>query len=235
MTVRPPADQESPPTKSWGADPGGFAGPFSMAGPLPLGGYGYEPYSIPPRPPDDDSVELVIYLDEYEQRDLETLEEGAMALAGQIGYGDFTLIDERFGSIFKRWKGTVKRGVTSDQVKEAIAAVEDRIRIELIEKSRAEVDAINANSVATVLSSLENTPSAATRIGGLLIIKYPDANGDPVVLSRNLSPREIRALERYPGIQAEPRRTLQLLATVVASEPNDPLGPLDDDEPIDRV
>jgi hypothetical protein len=63
---------------------------------------------------------LTIYLDEYRQSDLEAVEEATMALASEIGYDGFRLIEEQGGSIFKRWKGKVKSGVSSDVVQRAL-------------------------------------------------------------------------------------------------------------------
>jgi hypothetical protein len=73
-----------------------------------------------------------------------------------------------------------------------------------------------------LIVSLTGIPNAVVRVGGLLIIKQTDADGDPAVLTRELSTREIRALELNPGIQKDPHGALELLAAAVAQ--------LDEDE-----
>jgi hypothetical protein len=54
------------------------------------------------------------------------------------------------------------------------------------------------------------------RVGSILLIKFSDENG-AVLLSRNLSQLEIRALERFPEIQKNPRTVLEALGTAVDS------------------
>jgi hypothetical protein len=49
------------------------------------------------------------------------------------------------------------------------------------------------------------------------LIKYAGPEG-PIILTKNLSPSELGALERFPGIQQDPRRVLESLAIALASD-----------------
>jgi hypothetical protein len=94
--------------------------------------------------------------------------------------------------------------------------LDERASIELVGRARAETDAIKAASAVNLIASLAGIPNAVVRVGGLLVIKQTDADGNPAVLTRELSTREIRALELNPGIQKDPHGALELLAAAVA-------------------
>jgi hypothetical protein len=70
---------------------------------------------------------------------------------------------------------------------------------------------------------LADVPNAVVRVGAVLIIKQVNEAGEPLVLVRELTSKEVRALELNPGIQKDPRSTLETLAIAVA-------GLEDDDE-----
>jgi len=183
--------------------------------------YGFDDYDPAPA-----EAEVVIYLDQYTEASLQQVEEAALLLADDLGYTDFSLIEEESGSIWRRFKGKLQDGVSSDFVKERMLELDSRVSIELIGKAQAENDAIKTSSAVSLIESLAEIPNAVVRVGGALIIKYTDPVIGPCVLSRDLTTREIRAMERNPGIQRDPRHVLELLAVAVQELPDDP-----EDEP----
>jgi len=80
---------------------------------------------------------------------------------------------------------------------------------------QAQVDSQEAQAVATLLQALETQERACIRIGSILLIKYTTPSAGGVVLSRNLTPAEMTALQRYPAIQRNPETVLEQLATAV--------------------
>lgn len=98
--------------------------------------------------------------------------------------------------------------------------VERALELVGIDDRQADVDLKEAQAVKTVMESLVDVPRACIRIGALLILKYPGADGT-VVLSRTLSQPEVRALEWYPEIQRKPEQALELLATAITSKEHD--------------
>jgi hypothetical protein len=161
-------------------------------------------------------AEVVVYLDEYSEDQLIGVQAAAIKLGEELGYTDFVLTDEEKASIFRRFRGKLKSGLASDFVQQKMMEIDERASIELVGRARAETDAIKASSAVSLIASLADIPNAVVRVGGLLIIKQTDAHGDPAVLTRELSAREIRALELNPGIQKDPQGALELLAAAVA-------------------
>lgn len=160
-------------------------------------------------------AEIVLYLEEYAEQQLESVQRAAIQLAGELGYADFVLTDEQIGSIFRRFRGKLKTGLSSDYVQQKLQELDQRTSIEIIGRSRAEADAIKTSSAVSLIASLADIPNAVVRVGAILVIKQT-INGTPAAVIRELSTREIRALELNPGIQREPQSVLQLLAAAVA-------------------
>jgi hypothetical protein len=161
-------------------------------------------------------AEIVIYLDKYRGDQLKAVQAAALRLGDELGYTDFILTDEVFGSVFRRFRGKLRTGLASDFVQQKMQALDERTSIEVVGRARAETDAIKAASAVQLITSLAEIPNAVVRVGGLLVIKQADVNGVPVIITRELSTREIRALECNPGIQRDPHGALQLLAAAVA-------------------
>jgi hypothetical protein len=165
--------------------------------------------------PPPGEAEIVIYLDEYDERQLERIQAEAVRLGDQLGYGGFVLTDEEFGSVWRVLRGKLRRGVKSEFVQQKMLELETRATIEISGRAQAEIDAITTASAVNLIASLADIPNAVVRVGGLLVVKQT-VNGVAAVIIRQLSTREIRAFELNPGIQKDPLGVLQLLAAAVA-------------------
>lgn len=175
----------------------------------------YDPTFADYAPPPAEA-EIVVYLDEYGEKQLDAVQAAALQLGNELGYTDFILTDEQHGSIFQRFRGKLQTGLTSNFVQQKMRELDERSFIEVVGRARAETDAIKASSVVKLIASLAETPNAVVRVGGFLIVKQTNANGVPAIITRELSTREIRALELNPGIQKDPNGVLHLLAIAVA-------------------
>lgn len=94
--------------------------------------------------------------------------------------------------------------------------VERGFELAQLDLRQAEVNAKEAEAVNSLLAGLEDVPRACIRIGSVLLVKYV-LHGEQVVLIRNLTQVEMHALGRYPEIQRDPARALELLAAAIAS------------------
>jgi hypothetical protein len=150
-------------------------------------------------------TEIILYLDEYDEGQLEAVQSAAIRLGDELDYADFVQTDEQINSIFRRFKGKPKAGPASDFVEQRMLESEERASIEIVGRTRAEADAIKTTSAVSLIASLADIPNAVVRVGGLLVVKQTDVNGAPAVMTRELSTREIRALELNPGIQRDPK------------------------------
>jgi hypothetical protein len=176
----------------------------------------YPPAELSDYTPAPADAEVVVYLDEFSKIQLEEVQAAAIRLGEELGYTDFVLTDEEKGSIFRRFRGKLQAGLAHDFVQQKMMELDERGSIELVGRARAETDAIKASSAVKLIASLADIPNAVVRVGGLLIIKQTDGHDNPAVLTRELSTREIRALELNPGIQKDPQAALELLAVAVA-------------------
>ncbi|ONI90590.1 hypothetical protein ALI144C_02605 [Actinosynnema sp. ALI-1.44] len=122
------------------------------------------------------------------------------------------------GSVFQKTQFRLRKALTSDQITERLLKIERGIELQLVGKAQADVDALQGDAVAKLLTALKDEPTALIQIGSLLLIK---ADGVPVV--RNLTQEELRYLERNPRLLEQPASILRRLAE--ASQPQPALPP----------
>ncbi|MFD0742045.1 hypothetical protein ACFQ1L_09300 [Phytohabitans flavus] len=159
------------------------------------------------------SISVDAYLDTDDdavgQKVLAALDE----LADLLGY-EGPIDEQTFrGSIWRRALATLRGRPSSSEVRDRLARVERALVLSSLEMKIADVDSKTASAVEQLIVSLTNVPEACLRVGSLLVIKYQDVSG-PIIVARSLSVMEVRALERYPEIQTDPKRALQSLAVV---------------------
>jgi hypothetical protein len=131
------------------------------------------------------------------------------------------------GPFVRKSLAKIKKALTTDEAKELGIQVRRAVELVALDKQQAEVDNKIADTLSTLIASLSDVSSAAIRAGSILLIKYQGPQG-PEVQIRNLSQLEMRALERYPEIQHDPRKALQALALAVSdmSQPEPQEGKL---------
>jgi FxsC-like protein len=202
------------------ADAGGMSRAPSglyVAGPTPPTGAG-RPSSSPDvsggQSTANESIEVVVYLGTDSQLVAEETIRAVDQVAAVLGYESLTEQERWKGSIWRRAKATLN-GVTSEEVHRRLVKVERILELAQLDNRQAEVDQKMATAVNQLIVSLNPIPRACIRVGSLLVIKYPGDDGHPVLLVRNLTQIEIRALERYPEIQGKPHCVLDALATAV--------------------
>ncbi|MEZ0071523.1 ANTAR domain-containing response regulator [Planotetraspora sp. GP83] len=137
-------------------------------------------------------------------------------VARLLGYQDPVEESLERGSIWRRAKAALRSGLSSREVRERLIKVERALEVVALDARQAEVDGKFAEAVSVLVASLADVPEACLRVGSILLVKHYNNTG-PVLVTRNLSQLEMRALERYPEIQAHPKTTLAALATAVAS------------------
>lgn len=174
---------------------------------------------VPPGTAPDAEAEIAIFLDEYDPQELDAVDAAVRVLARSLGYNDFQLESEVSGSIFRRLRGKIQDGVASDYAQARLSELEQRFTLEAVGRTQAEVDAIVTDNAVQLIAALADIPNAVVRVGALMVIKYTNEAGGPVMLQRQLTSIEIRALERNPGIQAHPARALELLSIAVRELP----------------
>jgi CspA family cold shock protein len=131
-------------------------------------------------------------------------------------------IDLRSGSWWRRAASRLRAGVTSEEVVERLQKAERALELAALGERQATVDAKTAEAAATIMREVRDQDRVAVRLGSLLCVKYNDGHGDVLVL-KQLTEAERRALDHFGGLTAKPERTLELLSLAVA-ELNSPAG-----------
>lgn len=169
-------------------------------------------------------ISVAIYLDTNNASSIAQVVRHLDELVESLGYhGPIEPRIER-GS-FIRWSRAKFNGtLTSREAKDVFIKVQRALELSYLENQQAEVDSKAAKSVSSLVMSLNDIPNACIRAGSILLVKYSSPQG-PVILTRILSPLEIKTLERLPGIQQDPQKVLEYLALAQAesieSEPPD--------------
>jgi hypothetical protein len=167
-----------------------------------------------------DSMQLAIYADVGEDtEEWRRLFSAGEEVAEALGYARESTLPTEYGSVFQRafWK----RIATSDEARQYEAMLQQALGLKVAMLDQAEYDSKQAAAAAGLITSVAAVPTACVKVGSLLLIKYADPpNGDPVVLVRSLSSREVQALDHYPAMLKNPHTVLDALnMAIAASEP----------------
>jgi hypothetical protein len=161
-----------------------------------------------------------IYLDTDSRDEAYRVVEAVDKLADLLGFDEPHEVDIRSGSFIRRAKAKAIKLFSSKEMQVRLYKVERAIELVALDAHQAAFDSKEAEAVSTLLQSLENIPQACIRLGSIFLVKFQDDRG-PILLIRNLSQLEMRALQKYPEIQTEPRKALEALATAVSEMEND--------------
>ncbi|WP_156391216.1 MULTISPECIES: hypothetical protein [unclassified Nocardioides] len=159
---------------------------------------------------------MSFYLSDYDDKVLQRFQESLLRLAEYSGLRQTRVADERRGSIWRLFRGNVEKAADSELVRKKAAEIDAAVSLALIGKAQAEVDAINAASMQTLIEGLKDSDAGCIQVGGNLVVKFlPPGAATPVVLARRLTVLEQRALEENPGITADPSAAFAMLAVAV--------------------
>lgn len=157
-----------------------------------------------------------VYLATDNQQEIEQVFSAVEELVDLLGYGHSAIVGEFRGSIFRKMKAVSRETLTSRELRDRLIKVERAIELNYLDAKQADVDGKEAEAVSKLVGALENVPEACVRLGSILLIKYHAGTG-PIIVTRNLSQIELRAMERFPEIQTKPSNVLTGLAAAVAS------------------
>jgi hypothetical protein len=169
--------------------------------------------NMPPSAPDEapQEISVSVYLDSDDGGTAERVLRYVDEFVDLLGYdGPIRPVVED-GSFVRRSLAKIKIALTSDEVRDLIAKAERAVEVRYLDSEQADVDSKMAAAVSNIIAALADAPNACIQVGSILFIKYAGPQGS-VVLSKSLTPREIKTLERFPGIQKEPHKVLEYLA-----------------------
>ncbi len=108
------------------------------------------------------------------------------------------------GSWFKKIILRTKDILSKKEVKERLEKVEKAIELEKITKVEAEANKMNMEGLALVISALGTQNEAAIQIGNIILVKTRKENGESILVSKQLSDKEVISLEKSQLLQKHP-------------------------------
>lgn len=157
---------------------------------------------------------VYVYIDSGDEEQIQKIVNFTDELLGLLGFGSPLDIRVERGSFIRMSRVRRVKGDVTSEVRNRQASLERVAMLYAVDEKQAQVDAKFAAVVGGLVDALKDVPNACIRAGATLLIKYEDG-GRQFIQSRKLTDDEIRALERYPEIQNDPRRVLLALAMAV--------------------
>ncbi|MEV4319405.1 hypothetical protein [Actinocrispum sp. NPDC049592] len=114
------------------------------------------------------------------------------------------------GSFFQWLKLRLKRVFTAEELTERLQRVERGFELHLLHKQQAEIDSLQSDAVAKLVTALRDERSALIQIGSVLLIKV-----DGALTVRNLTQLEMHHLERNASLLEQPDKILGSLESAV--------------------
>ncbi len=96
-------------------------------------------------------------------------------------------------------------------MRDRLTKAERALELSQLDARQADFDSKEAEAVSKLVASVNDIPQVCMRLGSIMLVKIQEC-GSPALYIRSLSQLEMKALDRYPEIQRDPRNALQLLA-----------------------
>ncbi|WP_091325401.1 hypothetical protein [Arthrobacter sp. cf158] len=143
------------------------------------------------------------------------------------GYGRTKIENVDRGSLRLRLKawldgddGQIAQQAAKNKLGEAAVIADRWAKDFTVNKQRAEISAINANTAYQLMESVKDVENVALQMDEWLIVKYKDAKGEPICSVRKLTVTELSVLDRSPGILNNPSKTLDNLSLLAYEQEN---------------
>lgn len=174
-----------------------------------------------PAPP----VTVRVYLDTDDAVTAVKVIKAVNDVLASAGYGKTKIENVEKGSIrlrIKAWldgdDGQKAQQVAKQKLGETVGYAEQWAKDATVNKQRAEVSAINAQTAQTLMDSVKDIDNIALQMDEWLIVKYVDASGKSHGSVRKLTVLDMQLIERNPGLLNEPHKVLENLALLAYQE-----------------
>ena len=154
------------------------------------------------------SIPVTIYLSDSAAHS--EVQQSVTELLSALEFEVVDVLEPVEGSWYRALVARLRQALTADELADRLQKVERGVELHLLHKKQAEIDSLQAEAVARLLTALESTPSALIQIGSVLLVKV---DGVPAV--RNLTQQELRYLERNPGLLRNPAKIFDALDSAV--------------------
>ncbi len=148
-----------------------------------------------------------------EQRTLDKLSNSIAQLLEEAGFERSDEFPEETGSWWKRFVFKTKNAVTNKEVTDRIKKVERAAEIAVLDKPQAKANLCQAQAASALISSLSDTENACIQAGSLLVVKATN-NNESSIITRTLTPMELKYLEENQAVLRKPEEILDWLQGV---------------------
>jgi|GEM_PF-4462725 len=135
------------------------------------------------------------------------------SLAKDVGLIRSYELPDESGSWWKRFWLKTEEFLTQDEVQLKIGKVQKAAEVRYLDKPQAEANHLQAQAAACLIDSLKDVQKGCIQVGSLLLLKMPDDQGVPVIVSRTLSAEELVHLESNHIALKSPERVLEWLSS----------------------
>jgi hypothetical protein len=135
-------------------------------------------------------------------------------LCAQTGIALVASLPAQSGSWFKKLYAKTTSPETIEALQERLQKAERALELATLHKSQADVDKTLAEAAALLIKQLENVSRAACQLGSVVVLKYNDDAGRPMVIVRNLTQRQLAEVEQNQDLLCEPEYLLRRLCVI---------------------
>jgi len=115
------------------------------------------------------------------------------------------------GSWWKKWFAKTTDVMTQPEVYERLQKIERALEMSALLKPQAEIDRNQAEAVQALLDGIKDQVHATVQVGSILVLKTTNANEKSIVHVRQLSQKQLIAIENAPELLQSPGKALELL------------------------
>ncbi len=162
-------------------------------------------------------VPLRVYLSEVPKEGTSAIVAAVDELMAAFGFEVTDEFPEILGSWYKKWFARTKEFASQPEVEQRLQKIERAVELRGLGVPQAEIDEKQANAIATLITSLGTTGSAAIQSGSILLLKL-SVNGKSAIQAKTLTQREIMLLENNQGLLDSPESVLGKLASLCAKD-----------------
>ncbi|MCH8532960.1 MAG: hypothetical protein LAT65_19090 [Saccharospirillum sp.] len=149
-----------------------------------------------------------------ERNILNQLSDSIAQILEDTGFERSDEFPEEKGSWWKRFVFRTKDAVTNKEVTDRVKKGERAIEIAVLDKPQAEANLCQAQAASALISSLANTANACIQAGSLLVVKATNNNNESSIITRTLTPMELKHLEENQAVLRKPEEILDWLQGV---------------------
>jgi hypothetical protein len=161
-----------------------------------------------------DTIKVYVYLDTDDGAAIDRVLESTDELIGLLGYDGPSDVRTERGSFIRRSEAKIDHRLEYAEVASRLASLQKLAEQYGNDDKQAQVDKQVAEVFSKLIEAIRDVPEACITAGSTLLLKY-QVGGQPKIVGRRLTPREVYALEKHPEIQNEPSKTIAALAMAV--------------------